>query len=267
MSFGQVCKRCGCTRLWSLQKGRKRCSRCRYTFTPVLIPGTRWKDKRMLRRILTDFLLGHSTNQILQRHTISKKRLLRLLLQIRLAMGHDIPAVFSGVVEVDETYLGGKRSNMRMIQKLKTPSTYGLGTSKQPVFGILCRGGQVWAECVPNVEAKALQPLIERRVQKGSIVCSDTWRGYTGIAFKGYVHRLIKHAERQYTDHAGGHINGLEGFWGYLKRRLAAKGGIRRNRLPLYLAEYVWRYNHRKMPLKKQVTCCESLLPTLLGVT
>jgi transposase len=45
--------------------------------------------------------------------------------------------------------------------------------------------------------------------------------------------------------HEGSHVKGLEGFWGYLKRWLAAKGGIRRERLPLYLAEYVWRYNHR----------------------
>jgi hypothetical protein len=44
----------------------------------------------------------------------------------------------------------------------------------------------------------------------------------------------------------GNHINGLEGFWGYLKRKLASKGGIRREKLPLYLGEYVWRYNHRK---------------------
>jgi transposase len=66
-----------------------------------------------------------------------------------------------------------------------------------------------------------------------------------GIAARGYVHRLVNHGERQYTDGKGNHINGLEGFWGYLKRKLSSKGGIRRDRLPLYLAEYVWRYNHR----------------------
>src|SRR5215467_11713817 len=49
------------------------------------------------------------------------------------------------------------------------------------------------------------------------------------------------------------HINGLEGFWGYLKRRLAAKGGIRPSRLPLYVAEYVWRYNHRRLSVDEQV--------------
>ena len=46
---------------------------------------------------------------------------------------------------------------------------------------------------VPGVEAKTLMPLISRRVEAGSIVCSDTWKSYTGVAAKGYVHRLVKH--------------------------------------------------------------------------
>jgi transposase len=49
------------------------------------------------------------------------------------------------------------------------------------------------------------------------------------------------------------HINGLEGFFGYLKRQLVSRGGIRRERLPLYLAEYVWRYNNREIPTGKQI--------------
>lgn len=68
--------------------------------------------------------------------------------------------------------------------------------------------------------------LIKKRVKKGSTICSDTWKGYTGIATQGYVHRLVKHCNGEYSDSKGTHINGLEGFWGYLKRQLVAKGGI-----------------------------------------
>jgi len=58
-----------------------------------------------------------------------------------------------------------------------------------------------------------------------------------------------------FSDRRGSHVNGLEGFWGYLKRCLAAtaKGGVRRERLPLYLVEYVWRYNHRRLSGPEQV--------------
>jgi transposase len=62
----------------------------------------------------------------------------------------------------------------------------------------------------------------------------------------------------------GNHINGLEGFWSYLKRRLAAKGGIRKERLPLYLAEYVWRYNHRNDSIQIQKKLIMKQLERLL---
>ena len=86
----------------------------------------------------------------------------------------------------------------------------------------------------------------------------------TGVAAKGYVHRLVKHHKGEYSDGKGNHINGLEGFWGYLKRRLAAKGGIRKERLPLYLAEYVWRYNHRNDSIQIQKKLIMKQLERLL---
>ncbi len=134
------------------------------------------------------------------------------------------------------------------------------GTTKQPVFGIFCRNGYVWAEIVPDVESETLLPLIRKRVKRGSTVYSDTWRGYTGIAAKGYIHRLVEHNKEEFSDKRGGHINGLEGFWGYLKRNLASKGGIRRERLPLYPAEYVWRFNHRNYTIDEQAKTLLNLL-------
>ncbi len=174
-------------------------------------------------------------------------------------MRREVPPVFQGTVEVDETYVGGQWKNRRKGQRARGTKR-GRGTSKTPVFGILCRDGQVWARVVPDVKARTRLPLIRRRVRRGSIVCSDTWDSYTGIAAKGYVHRLVAHGKGEFSNRRGTHINGLEGFWGYLKRRLAAKGGIRRERLPLYLAEYVWRYNHRRRPLSYQVRDLKRLL-------
>jgi len=152
----------------------------------------------------------------------------------------------------DETYLGGAWRNKRKMIR-DTGTRRGRGTSKQPVFWILCRNGQVWAEIVTSVDEDTLLPLISKKVKKGSTVCSDTWKAYTGIAARGYVHRLVNHGERQYTDGKGNRINGLEGFWGYLKRKLASRGGITRSRLPLYLAEYVLRYNNRADPERVKI--------------
>jgi transposase len=177
-------------------------------------------------------------------------------------MATDVPPVFRGTVEVDETFVGGQWKNKRIKERAKGTKR-GRGTSKTPVFGILCRNGKVWAQVVPNTEAKTLQPLIIKRVHKGSIICSDTWKSYTGIATKGYVHRIVKHGQGQFSNGKGTHINGLEGFWGYLKRKLADKGGIRQERMPLYLAEYVWKYNHRDLTPEQKASSILTLLSLL----
>lgn len=244
------CPKCHNKKLWETTDRRYKCKSCRYLFT-VKEPCN--LDKKILKKIISEFLLGHSTDTILSRVNVSKYKLLKALTIIRIAMTKDIPVVFEGIVEVDETYLGGQWKNKRLSEKNKLgKAKRGRGTFKQPAFGILCRGGKVWAEIVPGVEAKDLQPIIEKQVKTGSTICSDSWRGYTGIATKGYVHRLVKHEKKEYSDMKGHHINGLEGFWGYLKRKLAAKGGIRKKRLPIFLGEYVWRYNHRNLSFKDQ---------------
>jgi transposase len=240
-----ACLKCNSKKLYKMSDGKRRCARCHYEFTPHKLPLT--FSRREWKEIIHLFLMEQSSNSIAERTGFDKQRVMRALTKIRLVMIKDVPDIFSGTVEVDETYLGGQWKNKR--KSVRDPGTKrGRGTTKQPVFGILCRNGTVWVEVVDDVEANTLQPLISQKVSSGSIVCSDTWKAYTGIAARGYVHRLVNHSERQYSDGKGNHINGLEGFWGYLKRKLASKGGIRRERLSLYLGEYIWRYNHRSDP-------------------
>ena len=185
-------------------------------------------------------------------------------------MMKDMPDVFEGIVEVDETYLGGQKKNKRKAQLLKEKgilnkeSKRGFGTTKQPVFGILARSGKVHAELVDDTEAKDLIPIITKKVKSGTRICSDTWRAYTGLATKGYVHRTVEHQKKEYT-RGRNHINGLEGFWGYLKRKLAAKGGVQRKYLHLFLGEYVWRYNHREMNTKEKANRLLKLLEDFSG--
>jgi transposase len=124
-------------------------------------------------------------------------------------MTQDVPEIFMGTVEVDETCVGGQWKNKRKtIRDLGTKR--GRGTKKQPVFGILCRNGTVWDGIVNDVEADTLQPLISQKVPTGSIVYSDTWKAYMGIAAREYVHRLVNHGEKEYSDGKGNHLNG----WG-----------------------------------------------------
>lgn len=260
MSAGmkRICPKCFSHKFWLLKDGRLRCTTCRKTLSD---PRRRIHiSQSKLRTVVQECLLEHSTNIILSRVDISRYMLLKVLTVLRVAMTNDVPEVFEGTVEVDETYLGGQWKNKRLSAKVsQRKAKRGRGTTKQAVFGILCRNGKVWAELIDSLEAKQLQARILQQVKQGSIICSDTWRGYTGIAAKGYVHRLVTHSRNSYVT-KGNHINGLEGFWGYLKRKLAAKGGIRPERLRLYLGEYVWRYNHRNINFKEQVNYVLKLL-------
>ncbi len=256
------CPRCHCTKVYRLGTGKRRCSQCRYDFRPHRLPLYLSRDQ--WKEIITWFLLEQSSQNIAIRARFDRKRVLRALTWIRRALAKDVPEIFSGTVEVDETYVGGHWKNKRKSIRAKGTKR-GRGTKKQPVFGILCRNGEVWAEIVENVEVETLQPLISSKVKTGSIVCSDMWRAYTGIASRGFVHRLVNHGDREYSDGKGNHINGLEGFWGYLKRKLAAKGGIRREKLFLYLGEYVWRYNHRKESDKLKMKRILELLEKEVG--
>jgi len=236
------CPKCRSKKVYLISNGKRKCSHCKYEFTPHRLPLYLTRDQ--WREIIRWFLLEQSSQNISLRTGFERKRVLRALTYVRTSLTKDVPEIFSGTVEVDETYLGGQWKNKRRSVR-DQGSKRGRGTKKQPVFGILCRNGSVWAEVVDDVGADTLQPLISKKVSAGSIVCSDTWKAYTGIASRGYVHRLVNHGEKQYSDGKGNHINGLEGFWGYLKRKLVSKGGIRREKIPLYLGEYVWRYNHR----------------------
>ena len=250
MRVRKYCPKCSFKKIYDIRRGKCRCASCKYEWTPHRLPLN--FNRREWIRVLRWFLHGLSAKAISDETSFHRQRILRALLVVRTAMSKDQAGVFSGTVEVDETYIGGQWKNKRKKDK-RIQAKRGRGTLKTPVFGILCRGGKVWAKVVPDVEAKTLLPLIDRRVERGSVVCSDTWTSYTGVAARGYVHRLVKHSKGEYSDGRGNHINGLEGFWGYLKRRLASKGGIRKERLPLYLAEYVWRYNHRKFTTQQNI--------------
>lgn len=249
--YRTICGFCGGRKFWKLKGSQLRCKRCKhdrsnYPVIQVRLSSNEW------RKLVEWYLVGANSPTLKEETGKSMGTIHKALRLVRQAMYLDIPEVFQGTVEVDETYIGGNWKNKRKQVKIKQPqSKRGRGTTKQPVFGILERNGKVWAELVNNTEAIDLIPIITKRVQPGTRVCSDTWRAYKGLAAKGYIHRTVNHSQHEYAK-GKNHINGLEGFWGYLKRQLASKGGIRKKYLPLFLAEYVWRYNYRILTIKQQ---------------
>jgi len=151
---------------------------------------------------------------------------------------------FCGVIEVDESYFGARRIRGFAV-KLKR----GRGTLKQPVFGIFERNGRVYTEIVPDCKKKTLQAIIHKKIDVESVINSDGWRGYTGLVDVAYgKHFRVNHGKHEFSKKNGVHINGIESFWSFTKRRLTKFNGVKTTFL-LHLKESEWRWskNHEIM--------------------
>jgi transposase len=169
----------------------------------------------------------------LSRNTINRH--LRLI-RVRIAELCQQSSPVSGEVEVDESYFGARRIKGKR----------GRGASgKTPVFGILQRGGTVYTEIVPNCSRKTLQAIIRGKVDPESIIHSDKWPGYDGLVDMGYKkHFRVHHGANEFA-RGKQHINGIESFWAYAKRRLEKFHGIHKCTFYLHLKECEFRFNHR----------------------
>ena len=166
------------------------------------------------------------------RNTIN--RLYRALRErIHLACEQQRP--FFGVVEVDESLFGPRR-----VKGKRGRGAYG----KTTVFGIFERDGQVYTEIVPDCSKATLQGIIRGRVDPETVINSDGWRGYNGLVDLGYGHFRVDHSKDEFA-RGRVHINGIEGFWGMAKVRLAKFKGLPKHTFHLHLKETEWRYNHR----------------------
>lgn len=154
---------------------------------------------------------------------------------------------FAGEVEVDESCFGSSRLRGRH-EKMKR----GRGTWKQPVFGIFERHGRVYTEIIPNCQKKTLQPIILGKVSPESVIHSDGWRGYDGLVAVGYdKHFRVKHKNNEFAnDHC--HINGIESFWSFTKRRLTKFNGVKKN-FNVHLKECEWRWSKTVNELEKDL--------------
>lgn len=173
---------------------------------------------------------------------VSYPTALRMAHAIREYMGSiDGEPPMTGHVEVDETYVGGKRGK-------GAPRGRGAKTGKSVVFGILEREGELYTKIVPDASRKSLLPEIERLVPKGTRISSDEWLPYRILGALGYDHQMVSHGKGEYVD-GDTHVNAIEGFWAMLKRSIRGTHiHVSQKHLSKYLGEFEYRYNLRKRP-------------------
>ena len=196
------------------------------------------------RKLLFGFSIDLTASQISLLTALNINTVNQILLKLRkrLAQRCEQSAPFKGEVEVDESYFGPQR------QKGKR----GRGASKKAiVFGIYKRNGSVYTQVINNCSRATLQAIIKDKVDLSSIIHSDGWSGYHGLVDVGYQkHYRVNHDKDEFVKE-NSHINGIEGFWGFVKTRLTRFKGTPKNTFYLHLKESEFRYNHRNMDLYK----------------
>jgi transposase-like protein len=167
--------------------------------------------------------------------------------KIRTALMEDIDQL-GGIVEVDETFVGGLAKNKHKDKRGKGGGTGGIGSGKIPVVGAVKRKGNVIARVIENVQADTLCEFVREAVShKVSLLCTDQWKGYRKLD-KEYPHATIDHSKGQYVIGAV-HTQTIEGFWSIFKRGIVGSfHKVSAKYMPLYVAEFQFRYNNRENP-------------------
>ena len=163
--------------------------------------------------------------------------------RIRVALVEKNMDKLGGIVEVDETYVGGKDINRHWDKK---SGTTGRGaTGKVAVVGAVRRKGNVVARVVENTRTEVLEQFIRETVSnRVSLICTDSYPAYRRLK-RRYNHGVVDHANGQHVVGAI-HTNTIEGFWSIIKRGIVGSfHKVSKKYLPLYVAEFQFRYNNR----------------------
>jgi len=252
---GVRCVRCNGDRISTFdalgKTGKERhiyeCMDCNYQFTVTV--GTIFHDSHLplTKWFLAIYLIcsakkGVSAKQLQRELEIgSYKTAWYMAHRIRLAMQEDAEFCqkFSGVLEVDETYVGGKRSGPR-----------GRGAaSKVPVVAIKERTtGKIRMKAVQNCSASVLKNFIREHAQPGSEIHTDEFSSYLWLDSSKFTHHAVNHGETyvRYEDGKAVHTNGVENVWSLFKRGIVGVfHKVSAKYLPLYLNEFSFRFNNR----------------------
>ena len=178
---------------------------------------------------------------------VNKNTAWRISMQIRKAMiQSEQRQMLTGIVEMDETYVGGKPRKGKKYDDPDDKPKPGRGTKKAPVIGAVERGGRVTAKAVSKdkMKGKHLRAFVKERVDtKAAELMTDEYSAYNGMS-RVLPHSVIKHQE-WYVD-GNIHTNTIEGFWALLKRGMFGQfHSVSRRHLQRYVDEFCYRYNLR----------------------
>ena len=231
--------------------GRWHCNDCRASYN--VLQGTMFQGTQIpLQKWFVAITLmmnakkSLSSCQLARDLDLNQKTAWFMQQRIRAEMASQDSVILQGIIEADETYVGGKpRKPNKRDDDDEHQNKRGRGTKKTPVVGAVERGGQVVARVFTELSGRKILEFIKERVKPdGSTLVTDEYPAYNSV--KDMIdHKVIKHSE-QFVD-GDIHTNTIEGFWSMLKRAWYGQHHhYERKFTPLYVAEACFKYNHRK---------------------
>lgn len=242
---GVTCPRCESKSISRIQERRQfECNGCRYQFSVRV--GTIFHDSHLplWKWFLTVYMIvqskkGISSNQLKRVLAVAYKTAWYLSHRIRAAMKDDGAELLRGIVEVDETWIGGKHSGERR----------GYTGNKALVIGAVQRGGGVRLGVIESRTREALHGFIDEHVDdETDAIFTDDYEAYKGIEDEHTLHATVNHRRKEWVV-GQVHTNTIESVWSLLDRSIiGAYHKVSKKHLPAYLEEVAFRFNNRENP-------------------
>lgn len=242
---GVRCPRCQGSKVSRIKaRGQYDCDSCRYQFS--VTAGTIFHDSHLplWKWLLAAYMVceskkGISANQIKRTLGVSYKTAWYLCHRIRAAMKDLNPVPLGGIVEVDETFIGGKRRGVGR-------GNWKVG--KTVVVGAVKRGGSVRLRIVPAAKQRWLTEFVKDVTDPSAMVYTDDNRAYKELPMRGRAHDSVNHSAHEYV-RADVHTNTVEGVWSLFKRSIVGSyHQLSVKHMPAYLDEMAFRFNNRRNP-------------------
>jgi transposase-like protein len=245
---GPFCPYCGSTKIYHFADDKThKCGDCRQRFSIKV--GTIFEDTKLpLRKwfiaiwLITSHKKGIASTQLARDVGVTQKTAWFMTHRLReAAKTKSFNKPLAGMVEIDETFVGGKERNKHEWKRQHAGPTAG----KTAVFGMLERDGNLRAMKVDDLSAKTVQGKVVEHVELGSNIMSDESTSYIGLEGR-FHHHTVNHSLGEYVRDYFCHVNGLEGAWSDFKRQVfGIHHWISAKHIDRYLDEFTWRYNRR----------------------
>lgn len=225
---------------------RYHCNNCNTTYS-VTVQTIFHKTKCDLQKwflaisLVLNAKKGLSARQLARDIEVTKDTAWYMLMRIRKAFVDD-SELLEGIIECDETFIGGRNKNRHKDKKKKDGQG---GANMIVVGGTLQREGKVKAQKISDRSTKTLHDFVKKNVKEGSSVMTDELKAYNGLS-KLYNHQVVNHGVKEYVNGIC-YTNTLEGFWSLLKRGVIGQYHyVTSKHLNKYINEFCYRYNNRK---------------------